>query len=55
VTLNAVGPEVFTFRELVTEIGRIIGKQRPIVSMPPRLASAFSRIVGWLVRDVFLT
>jgi NADH dehydrogenase len=55
VTLNAVGPETFTFRELVAEIGHIIGKPRPIVSMPPRLAYAATRVVGWLVQDVFLT
>ncbi|HML21099.1 MAG TPA: NAD(P)H-binding protein [Aggregatilinea sp.] len=55
VTLNAVGPETFTFRELVAEIGHIIGKPRPMVSMPPRLAYAATRVVGWLVQDVFLT
>jgi nucleoside-diphosphate-sugar epimerase len=53
--INAVGPESFTFRELVAEIGRIIGKKRPILSMPPRLAYAATRVVGWFVGDVFLT
>ena len=38
VIVNAVGPERFTFRELVQTIGRIIGKERPVIGMPPRLA-----------------
>ncbi|MFO7680077.1 MAG: NAD(P)H-binding protein [Chloroflexota bacterium] len=53
--INAVGPESFTFKGLVAEIGRIIGKERPILSMPPRLAYAATRVVGWFVGDVFLT
>jgi len=53
--VNAIGPESFTFKGLVTEIGRIIGKERPILSLPPRLAYAATRVVGWFVGDVFLT
>lgn len=53
--INAVGPESFTFRGLVAEIGKIIGHPRPIVSMPPRLAYLVTQIVGRFVGDVFLT
>ena len=53
--VNAIGPESFTFKGLVTDIGRIIGKERPILSLPPRLAYAATRVVGWFVGDVFLT
>jgi nucleoside-diphosphate-sugar epimerase len=55
VIINAIGPESFTFKGLVAEIGRIIGKERPILSLPPRLAYAATRVVGWFVGDVFLT
>jgi uncharacterized protein YbjT (DUF2867 family) len=34
---NAIGPETFTYRELVRTIGAAIGKQRRIISIPPRL------------------
>lgn len=53
--INAIGPERFTFRSLATEIGRIIGKERPVVSMPPRLAYAATRAIGWVMGDIFLT
>ena len=35
VVLNAIGPETFTYRELVATVGRLIGRPRPIVSVPP--------------------
>lgn len=53
--INAVGPEVFTYRELVQTIGRIIGKNRPVISVPPLAGYLFAKIVGWLVGDTFLT
>mgnify|MGYP001192833049 FL=1 len=55
VIINAIGPETFTFRELVTTIGQIIGKPRPVLSFPPRLAYWATRVVGLFVGDVFLT
>jgi NADH dehydrogenase len=54
-TIDAVGPESFTFRELATELGKIIGKRRPIVSVPPRVGLWVARLIGLLKRDVFLT
>lgn len=53
--VNAIGPESFTFRELVETIGRIIGHERPVISFPPRLAYWASRVIGLFVDDVFLT
>ena len=35
IVINAVGPETFAYRELVATIGQLIGKRRPIVSVPP--------------------
>jgi uncharacterized protein YbjT (DUF2867 family) len=53
--VDAIGPETFTFRRLVEEIGRIIGKPRPIVRIPPGLAWLAASLIGRAVDDVFLT
>lgn len=55
VTIDAIGPETFTFRELVATIGRAIGKRRPLMSIPPSLGYATAVAIGWFVGDVFLT
>jgi NADH dehydrogenase len=54
-TLDAVGPEAFTFRELVETLGKIIGRPRPILSMPPLLGLWVARLIGFFMRDVLLT
>jgi NADH dehydrogenase len=53
--VNAIGPETFTYRELVATIGRLIGKPRPIVSVPPWLGYAASRMLGLVLGDVLVT
>jgi uncharacterized protein YbjT (DUF2867 family) len=53
--INAVGPETFSYRELVSTLGQIIGKPRPIVRVPPRLGYLGSRILGWCLGDVIIT
>lgn len=53
--VDAIGPETFTFRGLVEEIGRIIGRPRPIVSVHPALGHFVASVIGRLVNDVFLT
>jgi len=53
--VEAIGPETFTFRELVKTIGKIIGKRRPIISIPPVMGLAASKAIGVLVNDVVLT
>lgn len=55
ITFNAVGPETFTYRELIQTLGRIIGRERPIISMPPALGFWAGQIVGRLVDDVLIT
>jgi uncharacterized protein YbjT (DUF2867 family) len=52
---DAIGPETFTYRELVATIGRAIGCQRPIVGIPPALGVALARLVGRIVGDVVVT
>jgi len=53
--IDAVGPETFTYRELVTRIGHLIGCPRPIISVPPQVGYALGWIVGKLMRDVVIT
>ncbi len=53
--VDAIGPETFTFRGLVEEIGRIIDRPRPIVSVHPALGHFVASVIGRLVGDVFLT
>lgn len=55
VIIDAIGPETFTYRELVAEIGEIIGKKRPLLSLPPALGYAAGAVVGKLVDDVIVT
>jgi NADH dehydrogenase len=53
--IDAVGPETFTFRDLVQTIARIIGKRRLIVSVPPGLGYLATWMLGKMMGDVFLT
>jgi uncharacterized protein YbjT (DUF2867 family) len=53
--LDAVGPEIFTFDELVRMIASAVRSKSRIVHVDPRIAVAFAWIVGWFVRDVTLT
>lgn len=53
--VDAIGPETFTYRELVCEIGSIIGKPRPVISVPTWLGYACGWLVGKLTGDVTIT
>ncbi len=53
--LEAIGPETFTYRELVSRIRRALGVNRPIISVPPGLGYWVCRWVGVFVRDVVIT
>lgn len=53
--VDAIGPETFTFRDLVRTLGEIIGKRRPIVSIPPGIGYLAAWFTGKLVHDVILT
>jgi NADH dehydrogenase len=55
VTINAIGPETFTYRELLRTIGRIIGRPRPLLPLPPLAAYLGATAVGWLVHDKVVT
>jgi NADH dehydrogenase len=53
--IDAIGPETFTFKELVAAIADAIGKRRPLVSVPPSLGYTVATLIGKVVGDVFLT
>lgn len=53
--INAIGPETFSYRELASCVGEIIGKRRPIVSVPPSLGYAVGWVISKLVGDVMIT
>ena len=52
---DAVGPDAYTFKELVQLIGEKIGARRPIISVPPRLALLAAQFLSLFVGDVILT
>lgn len=53
--INAIGPETFTFRELVEQIGRIIGRPKPIIGVPPSIGYLVAWVIGKLMHDVMMT
>lgn len=53
--IDAIGPETFTYKGLVEEIGKAIGKKRPIMSVPPSIAYIVAKIIGKMLNDVILT
>ena len=55
VITNAIGPETFTYKELVETIGDIIGKQKPIVSFSPTMGYIAGLLIGKIVGDVMIT
>ena len=55
VVIDAIGPETFTYRELVTTIGRLIGHPRPVVSVPPTVAYYVALAAGKVLGDVVIT
>lgn len=46
--IDAIGPETFTYHELVQTIGQIIGKPRPVVGVP----TWFGFLTGWLLGKI---
>jgi len=53
--IDATGPETFTYRELVRTIGKIIGKNKPVIPLPPMLGYWAASVIGKLMGDVLIT
>jgi len=55
IVLDAVGPETFTFAELVKMIASHINSRAKIVNVSPRLALFLAKLIGYAVKDVVIT
>jgi NADH dehydrogenase len=53
--VDAIGPETYSYRELVGELAGIIGVRRPILSVPPQLGYLTGWLLGKLLGDVLIT
>jgi NADH dehydrogenase len=53
--INAIGPETYTYRNLVRMLSQAIGKERLILGMPAIAAYLGTKVVGWIKRDVVVT
>jgi len=53
--MDAVGPEIYKYEDLVRLIGRTVGSRNRIVHVSPSLVRLASWILGKLVHDVVLT
>jgi len=54
-TLNAVGPDTFTYREMVGEMARAMGLRRPILPVPDFVALGVGKALGLFLRDIVIT
>jgi NADH dehydrogenase len=52
---DAVGPDEFTFKEMVEVIGKSANSPRPLIPFPPRLALRAAQFISLFVNDVMLT
>jgi uncharacterized protein YbjT (DUF2867 family) len=53
--VDAVGPETFTFTELVTAIRAGVGSRARLVAAPASIVPCLARVIGTVVGDVILT
>ena len=53
--IDAVGPEIFTFDDLVRLIARTIGSRALFVHVPPAVALTAAAVIGRVVGDVVVT
>ena len=52
---DAVGPDEFTFKEMVKLIGGTVGRTPLLIPLPPRLALLAAQFLSLFVKDVMLT
>ncbi len=54
-TVDAAGPEVFTYREMLRLMAKAMGLRRLIVPLPDAVALVVGKIVGAFLRDIVVT
>jgi len=52
--INAVGPETFTFRELVAAVAHALGRRRLLLPVPAFAGMIAGWVIGKVQRDIFL-
>ncbi|GAB4530158.1 MAG: hypothetical protein Fur0018_17230 [Anaerolineales bacterium] len=55
VILDAIGPETFTFNELVHLLAKAINRQPRLIHLPPDMLYPLMRILGAVMKDIVLT
>ena len=55
IVIDAIGPEVFTFDELVRLIAEKIHSRAKVIHVSPMLALFLARLIGYAVKDVVIT
>ena len=53
--VDAVGPETFTYRELVSDVGAAVGSRARLVPLPERAVAALGRAAGVPLHDTIVT
>ena len=53
--LDAAGPEIYTYHELVRLIARAVGSRARLVHLPPGMVWGLGSALGWMLGDVLLT
>jgi NADH dehydrogenase len=54
-TVDAAGPEIIKFHELVDEVSIVVHRRPPFVYLPPSLVILAGKLIGVLARDIVLT
>ena len=52
---DAVGPETYSFNELLALMKRVLGRRTVVVHLPAGLVLAATGVMGWALGDVILT
>lgn len=52
---DAVGPEIFSFNQLIRTIAGTLGRRAHLLHVPPAIALAFTSLFGLVMHDVMLT
>jgi NADH dehydrogenase len=53
--IDASGPEVLTYREMVESVGKVMNRRVILAPAPAALVYAAGAAIGWFLRDVILT
>jgi uncharacterized protein YbjT (DUF2867 family) len=55
IVMDAIGPDIFTFNQMIEMIAQKLGSRTLIVHLSTPLALFLSRVIGWVVKDIVLT